>query len=208
MVEETPGGRGVLTVPNLISVARLCCIPLFLYLIFGAENRVAAAWLLAGLGATDWVDGYIARRLGQVSELGKVLDPAADRLLFIVGVGGIIIDGSAPLWFSIAVVAREAVVGVAMVVFTLLGMKRFDVTYLGKCATFALMFAFPLFLLHAGSTTARDPLLAAAWVFGAPGVALSYYTAIAYIPLMRKNLREGRAERSSTDRTHLGEGAR
>lgn len=194
-VEQPTGSSGLLTVPNLITLARLACIPVFLVLLFGADSRLAAGVLLGVLGATDWVDGYAARRLGQVSEIGKVLDPAADRLLFIVGVGGIIIDRSAPLWFSILVVAREAVFGALMVVLTAMGMKRFDVTYLGKCATFALMFAFPIFLLHAGVDTARTAWWIAAWVFAIPGLALSYYTAVAYIPMIRRALREGRAER-------------
>jgi len=90
----------LLTIPNVISVVRLCCLPLFLYLLFGRDNRAAAAWLLAALGTTDWIDGYIARHFDQVSELGKILDPVADRLLFFVGVGGIMIDGSCPLWFG------------------------------------------------------------------------------------------------------------
>lgn len=186
---------GLFTIPNAITLARLACIPVFLVLIFGAENRVAAALLLAALGATDWVDGYAARRLGQVSEIGKVLDPAADRILFIVGVGGIIIDGSAPVWFSVLVVAREAVFGALMVLLTALGMKRFDVTYLGKCATFALMWAFPVFLMHAGVDSARTAWWVAAWVFAIPGLALSYYTAVAYIPSINRAFREGRAER-------------
>ena len=188
---------GLWTIPNLISIARLACIPIFLYLLFGSHNRLGAGLLLAGLGATDWVDGWIARRFGQVSEIGKVLDPTADRLLFIVGVLGIIIDGSAPAWFSILVVVREGVIGVAMVVLTALGMKRFDVTYLGKCATFALMFAFPMFLAHAGVHAGRTAWLIGAWIFAAPGLALSYYTAVAYVPRMRANLREGRAERAA-----------
>ena len=75
------------------------------------DDRASAAWLLGVLGATDWVDGYVARHLNQVSELGKVLDPIADRLLFIVCVGGILIDGSVPTWFGVAVLAREVVVG-------------------------------------------------------------------------------------------------
>ena len=85
-----------LTIPNVISVVRLCCLPLFLCLLFGRDNRAAAAWLLAALGATDLIDGYIARRFDQVSDLGKILDPVADRLLFFVGVGGIMVDGSVP----------------------------------------------------------------------------------------------------------------
>ena len=96
---SSPAGSdesAILTVPNVITLVRLACLPLYLYLLFGRDNRVAAAVLLAVLGATDWVDGYVARHFHQVSNLGKVLDPMADRLLFFVGVGGIIVvDGAA-----------------------------------------------------------------------------------------------------------------
>ena len=78
----------IVTIPNLISFGRLACIPLFLWLLFGVENQYGAAVLLGVLGCTDWVDGFIARRYNQVSELGKVLDPTADRLVFIICVGG------------------------------------------------------------------------------------------------------------------------
>src|SRR5690606_16206416 len=77
--------RRIVTIPNAISAARLLCVPLFLWLLWGAEERVGAAWLLAVLGASDWVDGYIARRFDQGSELGKVLDPTADRALLLAG---------------------------------------------------------------------------------------------------------------------------
>ena len=137
-----------LTVPNLFTLLRLCCLPLFLYLLFGRDNQAAAAWLLGGLGATDWVDGWIARRYNQVSEFGKVFDPTVDRILFIVALTAIIIDGCAPRWFCIAVLVRELVVGVTVVVATLFWhMQRFDVTWLGKLATFLLMFAIPGFML-------------------------------------------------------------
>lgn len=179
----------VLTVPNAMSVVRLACIPLFLWLLFGQDDRVAAAFLLGGLGATDWVDGYIARRFDQVSELGKVLDPVADRLLFIVGIAAIIVDGSAPLWFCLAVVIREIGVGITMVVCTLaFGMERFDVTYWGKLATFLLMFTFPGFMLGATDFPAHQVFLAAAWIMGVPGLVLSWYTAFAYVPLIRAHL--------------------
>lgn len=192
------GSRRVLTIPNALSLVRLCCLPLFLWLLFGVESRLGAAVLLASLGCTDWIDGFIARRFDQVSELGKVLDPTADRLLFVVGVGGIILDGAAPLWFSIAVLAREVVVGAALVVLTLLGMQRFDVTWFGKAATFDLMIAFPSFLLAAGTHGFWHGFgLVLGWGFGLPGLALSYYSAFTYIPTMGAALRSGRASRAA-----------
>ena len=183
----------VFSIPNIITVIRLLCIPVFLWMLFSQENRAAAAFILGGLGATDWVDGYIARRFDQVSELGKVLDPTADRLLFIVGIGAIIVDGSAPLWFCWAVVVREVVVGVTMAVCTLFfSMQRFDVTYWGKLATFLLMFAFPGFMLGNTDFPGATAFEIVAWIMGIPGLVLSYYTAVAYVPLVRAHLRTGR----------------
>ena len=98
----------MLTVPNVITCARLLCIPLFLWLLFAQDDRASAAWLLGLVGATDWVDGYVARHFHQVSELGKVLDPIADRLLFFVCGGAILIDGSVPTWFGVAVLAARS----------------------------------------------------------------------------------------------------
>lgn len=184
------------TVPNLITLIRLLCIPLFLWLLFGRDNQAGAAWLLGGLGATDWVDGYLARRYGWVSELGKMLDPTADRLLFIVGVGGIIAAGAAPLWFAWLVVVREAIFGATVAGFTLAGMKRFDVTFLGKAATLCLMFAMPAFMLGSSDFPGHAIFQLLGWGFGIPGLILSYYTAIKYIPTLRDNLREGRALRA------------
>ena len=104
MVDEErgsdPGTDRILTIPNVITLVRLCLLPVFLWLLFARDNRAAAAGLLAVLGTTDFLDGYIARHFNQVSELGKILDPVADRLLFFVAVGGIMLDGSVPLWFS------------------------------------------------------------------------------------------------------------
>jgi len=180
----------ILTVPNVISIVRLACVPVFLYLLFGAENRLAAAWLLAGLGATDWIDGYIARHFHQVSNLGKVLDPTADRLLFFVGIVGIIIDGDAPLWVCLVVLVREVTVAAITVVITAMGVKPVDVTWFGKAGTFALMFAFPLFLGGASDSTAAPIFNAFAWMFVVPGIVLSYYAAARYVPLWRTNLRE------------------
>ena len=117
------------TVPNLFTLLRLLCLPLFVWLLFGLPSRQAAAWLLGGLGATDWVDGYLARRLGQTSEFGKKFDPTVDRLLFFVAIVAIMINGAMPIWFGVAVLFREVVVGGTVVIATLVfGMQRFDVT--------------------------------------------------------------------------------
>ena len=186
------------TVPNLFTLLRLLCLPLFLYLLFVQENRAGAAWLLAGLGSTDWIDGYIARRFDQGSEFGKIFDPTVDRLFFFVAVIAIIIDGSIPVWFAVAVLVREVLVGGMIAFSTLfLHMQRFGVTWLGKCATFLLMGAVPSFLI--GSTDVWEaPFFAVlAWVLGIPGLVLSYWTGIAYIPLVRSGIAAGRVSTST-----------
>ena len=188
-----PGAHGVLTIPNVVSVVRLCCVPLFLYLLFGRDNRAAAAYLLGALGATDWIDGYIARHFDQVSTVGKVLDPTADRILLGVAVIAIMIDGSVPIWIGTLTIVREVLVSGAVVVLAALGARRIDVTWAGKAGTFALMFAFPLFLgSHADNLGWQDLAGFLAWVFVIPGIVLSWYAAIAYVPLSLEAFREGR----------------
>lgn len=182
----------VWTVPNLISLIRLACLPVFLWLLFGREDRASAAWLLALLGVTDFLDGYIARHFDQMSNLGKLLDPVADRLIFIVGGGAILVDGSVPTWFAVTVLAREALVGGATLVLAALGARRIDVTWFGKAGTFGLLMAFPLFLAHESSLGWWQGW---AWLTGIPGLVLSLYAAALYVPMARRALAEGRAER-------------
>lgn len=187
----------ILTIPNVISVLRLCCLPVFLYLLFGRDNRAAAAWLLAVLGMTDFVDGYIARHFDQVSNLGKVLDPVADRLLFFVGVGGILIDHSVPIWLAWMVLAREFVVGGTTVVLGLMGARRIDVTWWGKAGTFGLMFVFPLFLASHSTLGWHESARWMAWACAVPALICSYVAWALYLPLGIKALREGRADREA-----------
>jgi cardiolipin synthase len=190
---------GLWTIPNAITLVRLLLLPVFLYVLFGLENRAAAGLLLGGLSATDWVDGYLARRLGQVSEFGKIFDPTVDRLLFIVATIAIIIDGSIPVWFALAVLFREVAVGLMMAVATLVyKMPRIDVTYWGKVATFLLMFAVPGFLMGNSDIGLADAFLVASWILGIPGLILSYWTGIAYIPQVRRAVAEGAAARTTS----------
>lgn len=195
LVDELHDSR-VLTVPNAITVLRLAMLPVYLVMLVSDDNRVGAAILLAVLGATDFVDGYIARHFNQASNLGRLLDPIADRLLFFVGVGGIIYVNGAPRWFCIAVLSREIVVAAVTVTLTLIGIKPVDVTWYGKAGTFGLMFAFPLFL-GGSSTAAVAPLAQAlAWVAAIPGLVLSYYAAFLYIPVWREALAEHRLQQA------------
>jgi cardiolipin synthase (CMP-forming) len=193
-VLEGPTDTGrVLTVPNVITFVRLSLIPVFLWLLFGREDHAAAAALLAVLGATDWVDGFLARRWHQVSTVGKVLDPVADRLLLGVGVVSIIAVDAVPLWVGLLTVIREVGVGVATVVLAALGARRIDVTWAGKAGTFGQMFAYPLFLASSDPDLAwADVAEVLAWLFVIPGLVFSYYAALMYIPMGRAALREGR----------------
>jgi cardiolipin synthase len=185
----------ILTVPNLITLLRLFCLPIFLWLLFALEDKAGAAWLLGALGATDWVDGWVARRFNQQSTFGAIFDPTVDRGLFIVAVFAIVVDQSMPLWFAIAVLVREISVAVAMVTATAFGMQRFAVSIWGKRYTFLLMFAVPLMLLAADDGRGASSVMLLAWVFGIPGIVLSYSTALAYIPEIRRNLHAGRRTR-------------
>jgi cardiolipin synthase len=190
--DEIVGEDRLLTIPNLLSIGRLLCVPLFLYLLFGRHDRAWAAILLAALGATDWVDGYVARHFDQVSTLGKVLDPLADRILLGVAVVALLVDGSVPAWVGVLAIAREVVVGVAAVVLAAMGARRIDVTWVGKAGTFGLMFAFPMFLASHSTLSIHREFGVAAWLCVVPGLGLSYYAALTYVPIARRALEEGR----------------
>ena len=191
-VGETVGGdeSRILTVPNVITFLRLALLPVFLWLLFVEEDRATAAALLALLGITDFLDGYIARHFDQVSNLGKILDPVADRLIFIVGGGAILIDGSVPTWFAVLVLVRELLVSGATLGLAAMGARRIDVTWFGKAGTTGLLMAFPLFL---ASESELGWWQGWAWLAGIPGLVLSWYAAFLYVPIARRALQEGRA---------------
>jgi cardiolipin synthase len=186
---------GLLTIPNAVTLIRLLCLPVFLWVLFGLDNQHAAAWLLGSIGATDWVDGFLARRLNQTSEFGKIFDPTVDRLLFFVGIVALIIDGSAPLWFALIVLIREILVAAMMLVATFaFKMERFDVTWWGKTAAFLLMFTFPGFLMGESGMPIASAFTVASWILGVPGIVLSVYTAGAYVPLVVQGVRNARLQ--------------
>ena len=182
-----------MTVPNLISLARLLCVPLFVWLLFARENRAAAAVLLGLLGITDWVDGYVARRFDQVSNLGAILDPVADRVVLVVGVLAIMVDGSVPVWFGGLTLARELFISLAVLTLAALGARRVvDVNWYGKAGTFALYLAYPLLLMGRSTVGWAPAAEVLGWVWGIPGLLLAYYAAFLYVGPGLRALREVR----------------
>jgi cardiolipin synthase (CMP-forming) len=196
-VDDDAGLDRIFTAPNVITFVRLLGIPVFVWLLFGLHKQTAAAILLAVIGATDWVDGYVARRYHQVSTVGKVLDPLADRLLVGTAVISVIVHGAVPLWFGLATIAREVLVSIMVLVLAALGAARIDVLWVGKAGTFGLMCAYPLFLLGDGTASWQEPVRIVAWICGAVGLTLAWVAAFSYVAPARKAYAEGRAARRS-----------
>ena len=129
----------ILTLPNLISLIRLTSVPVFVWLF--VSGRVDAAVILYGVGAsTDWLDGYIARRTGAISELGKLLDPLADRIFIVALVVALVARDTLPLWLAVVIVARDVIVLSAFPLLDRRRLARIPVNFIGKSATAALLF--------------------------------------------------------------------
>jgi cardiolipin synthase (CMP-forming) len=177
---------------NGLSFVRLLALPI-IYLDLVGERWTRAFVLLAVFSATDWLDGYLARRLDQMTKLGKLLDPISDRLLFVVVGVGFVVAGLLPLWAVLLLVVRDAlVVGVGLVMLSR-GRRPPDVSRLGKTATFGLMFSLPVFLLaQVFETSAGEPnavLLALAWFGLLVNTALYWLAAVGYVRVLRAGSR-------------------
>ncbi len=202
MSPQATTDAGWWTWPNLITAIRLALIPVFVWLLFGTDHWAIAAWLLASLGATDWIDGFLARRLDQVSTVGKIIDPVADRVLVITGLLCVAGAGGVPWWFAAATLARELIVSLLTVGLAALGAARIDVIWWGKVSTFALMTSFPLFLLttnphRAPLSTWQHDVRFACWILGLAGLALAWIVLIGYVRPALEALRTGRQGRKT-----------
>jgi cardiolipin synthase len=157
----------IATLPNLISALRILLIPAFVWLILHEGTRAAGIVMFAAVAATDWVDGTVARRTGSVSELGKILDPVADRLAIAAGLVALVVADLFPLWAAVAILARDAAVlaGGAIVLFG--RHVRVDVRFIGKVATFGLMLAVPS--------------IALGWIVYAVAIVEYYVAAVRYV---------------------------
>lgn len=186
----------ILTVPNVLSFARLAALPIiYLQLVGGRELR--ALILLAVFAATDWLDGYLARRLDQLTRLGALLDPISDRALFIVVGIGVVAAGLVPLWAVVVLLLRDGLVALVGGVLLLRGATTPEVTRVGKASTFGLMVALVAFLLAAvvgdGAGQPDGVVLGVAWVMFAGSILLHYLSALDYARTVFRTL-PGRAE--------------
>ncbi len=181
------------TIPNVISFVRLLGVPLFLYLLLGPEHDVAAVVVLAVGGTTDWVDGYVARRLGQVSRLGELLDPFADRLYIVATLVGFTVREVVPWWLTGALLLRELVLGVALLVLRRHGYGPPPVHYVGKTGTFTVLAAFPILLLAAAVPATAPVAGPIGWGLAWWALGLYWAAAVLYLAQTAQLLRADRA---------------
>ncbi|HXF37857.1 MAG TPA: CDP-alcohol phosphatidyltransferase family protein [Actinomycetota bacterium] len=193
---RAPGGEGssaILTVPNVLSFARILLIPAFGWLIVHRGTEALGIVLFGLVSATDWVDGWIARRTGRVSELGKVLDPIADRLAIGGGLLALVLRGAFPAWAAVLVAARDAVLLVAGAVLLVRWGVRIEIRWLGKVATFTLMLAIPAIAWGALGLPLAAAATALGWTGFVVGVVESYAAAVLYARDVRLALADGGA---------------
>jgi len=197
-------GERVLTVPNLLSLLRLLGVPLFLWLLLGPEADGWAIVVLAVGGFTDWADGKLARLLDQYSRLGALLDPAVDRLYILAALVALGVRGIVPWWVVAVLVGRDLVLGVCVAVLRRMGYAPFPVTYIGKAATFLLLYAFPILLLGTQGGfwgTLAQPV---GYAFAAWGVALYLWSGLLYLTQFGLALRAGPARSETPSDTTPG----
>jgi CDP-diacylglycerol--glycerol-3-phosphate 3-phosphatidyltransferase len=194
--EDSPSDR-VLTIPNLLSVTRILGAPLFLWLILRRDSDGLALVVLMVSGVTDYLDGKLARRWNQTSRLGQLLDPAADRLYIIATVIGLTMRDIIPLWLVLALVARDVMLFGCVPVLRRLGYgPALPVHYLGKAATFNLLYAFPFLLLADGdgALSATQTLASVfGWAFVLWGSTLYWWAGIVYLIQVSRLAADGRA---------------
>ncbi len=187
--ERPPGGivadggseRRWLTVPNLLSLIRLAGVPLFLWLLLGPQADALAVVVLAVAGFTDWLDGKIARWLNQYSRLGQLLDPTVDRLYIVAALAAFLIRDIIPVWLVVLLVARDLVLAACLPLLRRRGYGPFVVTYLGKAATFSLLYAFPLLLAGQGESWFALLCRPFGYAFLAWGTALYLWSGLLYL---------------------------
>jgi cardiolipin synthase (CMP-forming) len=184
----------VATVPNLLSLIRIIMIPVFVLLLLNEGTEMAGLLLLGAVVSTDWVDGYLARRTGQVSNVGKILDPVADRLAIAAALVALVVREAVPLWAALLVLVRDAVVLIAGAAVLARYRVRLDVRWIGKVATFDLMWGIPLIAWGNFELFLHGPAEIAGWVLYAIGIVLYYVAAVIYAVDLVRGVRLARTD--------------
>ncbi len=169
-----------INIPNALSFLRLLGIPVFIYFALVREQDVIAITILAISGITDYLDGKLARAWNQTSDLGAMLDPVADRIYILATLIVLYQREAINLWVILVLLFRDAVLALMTLVLKVRGLKLMEVTYLGKAATFNLLYAFPLLLLATHQSVAGEIAFAIGWGFALWGIALYLYTGLIY----------------------------
>ncbi len=190
---SVPSDR-ILTIPNALSLVRLLGVPVFLYLVLGDHRDGWAFALLAVSGVTDYLDGKLARALGQTSRLGTLLDPAADRLYILSTIIGLTIRGIVPWWLAAVLIGRDVALFGFVPILSRLGYRALPVHYLGKAATFNLLYALPLLLLAAGHDELATICRPVGWAFVLWGTGLYWWAWVLYAVQVRQLVRADRQE--------------
>jgi cardiolipin synthase len=185
----------VLTIPNIISFLRIALIPVIVVLIVDPDTTRAGLVVFVVVVATDWVDGALARATGQVSDLGKVLDPVADRLAIAAGLIALVVADAFPLWAALLILVRDATVLIAGLVLLSTRRARIEVRHLGKVATFSLMAAIACIAWGSLGYPLAPAALACGWAFYAVGIVEYYVATVLYVGDLR------RAWRGTIDRS-------
>jgi cardiolipin synthase len=181
---QPPSDR-VLTVPNVLSAMRLLGVPFFLWLVLAGHDGWAVAVLMIS-GVTDWLDGKIARRWNQMSRVGELLDPLADRLYILATLVGLTVRDVVPIWLTVALVGRDLFLACFLPVLRRHGYTALPVHFLGKAATFNLLSGFPLLLLGEGDTTVSEVAHTFGWAFTIWGTALYWWAGVLYVVQVRQ----------------------
>ena len=186
----------ILTIPNVLSFLRIALIPVFVALIVDPDTTRAGLVLFVIVVATDWVDGALARATGQVSDLGKILDPVADRLAIAAGLIALVIVDAFPLWAGLLILIRDVTVLIAGLVLLSKRRTRIDVRYIGKVATFALMTSIALISWGNLGYLLAPATLVIGWAFYAAGIVEYYVATVLYVGDFRRAWR-GTPDRSA-----------
>lgn len=190
--DASPGTDRILTIPNVISFARIALIPVLVWLIVERRTTFTGLVVFGVVVATDWVDGAIARATGQVSDVGKVLDPVADRLAIGAGLIALVVRDAFPLWAALLILARDALILIAGVVLLSARRVRIEVRYIGKVATFLLMAAIGCIAWGSLGYAFAPAFLAIGWALYAVGIIESYVAAALYAGDLRAAIAAGR----------------